>query len=425
MIYVLLGAVVLTLLMQNWVDALVISAVVLVNAIIGYLQEGKAADALEGIRNMLSLHANAKRDGTWLEISAEDLVPGDLVRLATGDKVPADIRLIETSSLRIEEAPLTGESEPTDKDIEAVAEDCGLGNRSSMAFSGTIVTGGSGQGFVTGTAKNREIGKISTMLDEVESIEMPLTRQMASFSKQLSIVILILTVIIMAIGLVYDYTLDELLLAGIGFAVSAIPEGLPAVLTITLALGVQKMAGRNAITRRMNSVETLGSVTTICLDKTGTLTKNEMTVKTVVTANRTYEVTGTGYAPEGEILLDGEPANRKRHPNLAALTRIAALVNDSTVSRNGDSWVLSGEPTDGTLRTFAMKGGVFRKSVKDCDAPVRLRIQVHGKPGRTRWSALHLPQGCPRPPAGTQPTRVRCRINSRFDLYVWNREYSQ
>lgn len=225
MIYVLLGAVVLTLLMQNWVDALVISAVVLVNAIIGYLQEGKATDALEGIRNMLSLHANAKRDGTWLEISAEDLVPGDLVRLAAGDKVPADIRLIETSSLRIEEAPLTGESEPTDRDIEAVAEDCGLGNRSSMAFSGTIVTGGSGQGFVTGTAKNTEIGKISTMLDEVESIEMPLTRQMAKFSKQLSIVILILTVIMMAIGLVYDYTLDELLLAGIGFAVSAIPEG--------------------------------------------------------------------------------------------------------------------------------------------------------------------------------------------------------
>ncbi|MGO1622028.1 cation-transporting P-type ATPase [Flaviflexus sp.] len=357
MIYVLLGAAVLTSLMQHWVDTIVILAVVLINAVIGYVQEGKAEDALEGIRNMLSLQANARRDGTWVEVPAEDLVPGDVVRLSAGDRVPADIRLTSTSSLRIEEAPLTGESVPVDKSTEAVEDDSGIGDRSSMAFSGTTVAAGSGRGIVTGTAENTELGKISEMLNEVEALETPLTKQMASFSTKLSVFVVILAITMMLVGLIYDYTWSELLLSAIGFAVAAIPEGLPAVLTITLALGVQKMAGKNAITRRMNSVETLGSVTVICSDKTGTLTKNEMTVKGVVTPRNTYQVTGTGYAPDGEIILNDEPANVHEHEDLKMLARIAALVNDSTVSQRDDSWVLSGEPTDGGLRTFAMKAG--------------------------------------------------------------------
>ena len=359
MIYVLLGAAVLTTIMSQVVDTIVILAVVLINALIGYVQEGRAADALDGIRSMLSLDAQVRRDGAWSTIVAEDLVPGDVVRLGAGDKVPADVRILEASNLTAEESALTGESLAVEKTPGAVEPGAALGDRSSMAFSGTTIASGSGRGVVVGTARDTEIGHITTMLDEVESMETPLTRQMSSFSTKLSIVVVAAAVIMFGLGWVmYDYGLGELVLAAIGFAVAAIPEGLPAVLTITLALGVQKMAGRNSITRRMNSVETLGSVTVIASDKTGTLTRNEMTVRTVVTAQGTYEVRGTGYAPEGDIELDGEVVGPDARGDLRMLAEIAARTNDSTVSVKDGQWVLSGEPTDGGLRTFAMKAGV-------------------------------------------------------------------
>ncbi len=356
MIYVLIAAAVLTTVLGEWVDTIVILAVVVINAVIGFVQEGKAEDALEGIRTMLSLDAQARRDGSWRTVPAEELVPGDVVRLSAGDRVPADVRLMSASNLRVEESALTGESVPVDKSTDPVGPDAGLGDRTSMAFSGTVVAAGSGTGVVTATGQATEIGHITTMLEEVESLETPLTRQMNSFGKALSLVVVVLAVGMFGLGaLLYDYTLGELTLSAIGFAVAAIPEGLPAVLTITLALGVQQMAGRNAITRRMNSVETLGSVTVICTDKTGTLTRNEMTVRTVVTPAGRYEVTGTGYAPEGEILSGPTTA---QHPDVLALAEVAARANDSTVSRRGEQWVLSGEPTDGGLRTFALKAGV-------------------------------------------------------------------
>jgi len=359
MIHVLIGAAVLTTVMGHLIDTIVIAAVVVINAVIGHVQEGKAADALEGIRTMLSLEARARRDGTWTTVDAEDLVPGDVVRLSAGDKVPADVRILEETNLTAQESALTGESLAVEKDPAPVRADSGLGDRSSMAYSGTTIASGTGVGVVIGTGRATEIGHVTTMLDEVESIETPLTRQMTSFSTKLSIVVVIAAVVMFGIGrLLYDYTLADLTLSAIGFAVAAIPEGLPAVLTITLALGVQKMAGRNSITRRMGSVETLGSVTVICTDKTGTLTRNEMTVRTVVTPDGTYDVTGTGYAPEGEIQQDGTAVDAARHQDLRLLAEVAARTNESTVAQQEGRWVLSGEPTDGGLRTFALKVGI-------------------------------------------------------------------
>ncbi|GAA4282480.1 cation-transporting P-type ATPase [Brevibacterium daeguense] len=359
MIYVLLGAAVFTAVLGEVVDTIVILAVVIVNAVIGYVQEGKAANALEGIRSMLSLNAQVKRDDGWTTVPAEDLVPGDIVRLNAGDKVPADVRLLDETNLTAEEAALTGESVPVEKDPAAVEADAGIGDRSSMAFSGTTVASGSGKGVVVGTGLQTEIGHITRMLGEVESLETPLTRQMTSFSKKLSLVVVVAAILMFGIGwLLYEYSLGELTLSAIGFAVAAIPEGLPAVLTITLALGVQKMAQHNSITRRMNSVETLGSVTVICSDKTGTLTRNEMTVRAVVTPAGDYEVTGTGYAPEGEILLAGRPTAIDEHTDLRMLAEVAARTNESTVAQQDGEWVLSGEPTDGGLRTFALKAGI-------------------------------------------------------------------
>jgi magnesium-transporting ATPase (P-type) len=249
-------------------------------------------------------------------------VPGDIVRLGSGDRVPADLRLIETTNLRIEESALTGESVPADKNSEEVEAEAGIGDRFCMAFSGTLVAAGRGIGVVTATGPNTELGRINRMIAEVQTLQTPLTRQMAQFSKTLSVIIVALALLMLVIGYtLHDFPLAELFLAAIGFAVAAIPEGLPAVLTITLALGVQRMAQRNAITRKLTAIETLGSVTVICSDKTGTLTKNEMTVRHVITRGGEYQVEGIGYQPKGDITLDGQPVDLKQHPHLLAHDR--------------------------------------------------------------------------------------------------------
>lgn len=363
MIYVLIAAAVFTAILGEVVDTIVIAAVVLINALVGFFQEGRAADAMEGIRNMLSLESAALRDGRWGNVPAEELVPGDVVRLRAGDKVPADLRLIEQQSLQIEESALTGESVPVSKELGTVDVDSPLGDRSNMAFSGTTITAGSGLGLVTGTASDTEIGHITTMLEEVEEVATPLTRAMSKFSSLLAVIAVILAVLMVVVsGVLYRTEFGELMMSAIGFAVAAIPEGLPAVMAITLALGVQKMAGRKAITRRLNSVETLGSVTTICSDKTGTLTRNEMTVREVVTPSHRYRVSGTGYAPEGHVELAGQggkvTADQEGHRDLLRIAKVAAYANDSDVEKRADGWTLIGEPTDGGIRTFAMKTGV-------------------------------------------------------------------
>lgn len=352
MIYVLIGAAIITAFLGQVIDTIVIAAVVIINALVGFIQEGKAADALDSIRDMLAPHTTVCRDGQWQDIEAEELVPGDVVRINPGDKVPADLRLIETTNLSIEESVLTGESVSSEKDTHTVEEGADLGDRSSMAFSGTSVAAGSGQGVVVATGQHTEIGRITTMLDDVQKVETPLTKSMATFSSWIAIVAVVLAFIMAAVAyFVHNFSIADVLISSIGFAVAAIPEGLPAVMAITLALGVQKMAGRNAITRQLNSVETLGSVTTICSDKTGTLTKNEMTVRVLVTPEGEYEVTGTGYSPEGSIT--GEATEDVR-----ILTEVAAYANEAEVVEKDGSWQLIGEPTDGGIRTLALKAGI-------------------------------------------------------------------
>jgi len=356
LIYVLLGAAGVTAALGHWVDTGVILGVVVINALIGFIQEGKAEKSLDAIRNMLSLHAMVMRDGRRSEIVAEELVPGDIVLLASGDKVPADLRLIEMRSLRIEEAALTGESEPVEKSPGAVAEEAPIGDRACMAYSGTLVVFGQGKGVVVATGDTTEIGRIGRMLAEVESVETPLLKQMAVFGHWLTAGVLALAALTIAFGmLVHGQSAGEMFLAAVGLAVAAIPEGLPAIMTITLAIGVQRMAGRNAIIRRMPAVETLGAVTTICSDKTGTLTKNEMTVQRLATADQFINVAGVGYAPQGGFTVEG------RELDLATLTdiaRIALLCNDASLREVGDEWTLEGDPTEGALLTLALKAGL-------------------------------------------------------------------
>ncbi|MDP2134252.1 MAG: HAD-IC family P-type ATPase [Sulfuritalea sp.] len=329
---------------------------VIINAIIGFIQEGKAEDALEGIRKMLSLNAQVRRDGQWAEVEADTLVPGDIVRLRSGDRVPADLRLIETTNLRIEESTLTGESVSADKNSDAVEAEAGVGDRFCMAFSGTMVAAGRGIGVVTATGPNTELGRINRMIAEVQTLQTPLTLQMAQFSKALSVIIVALALLMLVIGFtLHDFPLAELFLAAIGFSVAAIPEGLPAVLTITLALGVQRMAQHNAITRKLTAIETLGSVTVICSDKTGTLTKNEMTVRYVITRGGNYQVEGVGYQPTGDITLDGEQVVLKQHQHLNAIVEVAAVANDTEVAEEDGEWRVTGEPTEGALCTLALK----------------------------------------------------------------------
>ncbi len=360
LIYILLGAAAIKAVMADWLDFWVIMAVAIINAVIGFLQEGRAEKALAGIRGMLSSDAQVRRAGAWSTIPAADLVPGDVVRLAPGDKVPADLRLIHAAQLRIDEAALTGESVPSSKQVEPVASDAGVGDRSSMAFSGTIVSAGQGRGVVTATGAATEIGRIQTLVGEAGTLQTPLTRQLAQFGKVLTLVILGMAVLMLLIGrFLHGMPFADLISATIGFAVAAIPEGLPALVTITLAIGVQQMARRNAITRKLPAVETLGSVTTVCSDKTGTLTKNEMTVRRLVTAVATYETTGLGYDPEGRIIGHPGDGDTPDDGDLRALLAVADLCNDAHVVRSDDGgWALVGEPTEGALKVVAMKGRV-------------------------------------------------------------------
>lgn len=364
LIYVLLGAAVVTALFDHLVDTFVILAVVLVNAVIGYIQEGKAEKALEAICDMLVPRASVLRDGERHSVAGEELVPGDIVLLEAGDKVPADLRLLQTKGLQLQEAILTGESLPVDKGIRAVEEAVALGDRSCMAYSGTLVTSGLGRGLVVATGADTEIGRISGLLSRVELLTTPLVRQMNVFARWLTVVILSLAVLLFGFGLfVGHYPVAEIFRAVVGVSVAAIPEGLPAVLTITLAIGVQAMARRNAIVRRLPAIETLGSVSVICTDKTGTLTRNEMTVASVITADEIFEVNGAGYSPTGEVILRGEITRPGEHAPLAELARAAALCNDAALREQEGDWRVEGDPMEGALLAFAGCAGVDVQSL--------------------------------------------------------------
>lgn len=359
LIYVLLASAGVTALLAHWVDTSVIVGVVVINAIIGFIQEGKAEKAMDAIRRMLSPEATVLRDGRCEVISAEALVPGDIVFLQSGDKVPADLRLLNVKNLRIEEAALTGESTAVEKIITAVGVHAVLGDRYCMAYSSTLVVYGQGAGVVVATADNTEIGRISTLLEEVQALTTPLLKQMELFGRWLTIAIMALAAITFLFGwLVHQYNIGDMFLAAVSMAVAAIPEGLPAVLTITLALGVQRMAVRRAIIRRLPAVEALGSVTVICSDKTGTLTRGEMTVQRILTAGRVLEVSGSGYAPHGGFSLNGKEILIAEHSATMDLLRAGLLCNDAALRETDGIWHIVGDPTEGALITLALKAGM-------------------------------------------------------------------
>ena len=356
LIYVLLGCAIVTATLDHWIDTAVILAVVFANAIIGYIQEGKAEKAMDAIRHMLAPHANVIRGGERINIEGEQLVPGDIVLLEAGDKVPADLRILSAHGMSVQEAILTGESVPVEKNIEPVAADAPLGDRTCMAFSSTLVASGQGKGVVVATGGKTEIGRISGMLSEVEMLTTPLVSQMGVFAKWLTILILLIAALLLAYGYFAQHRdFTELFMAVVGLSVAAIPEGLPAVLTITLAIGVQAMARRNAIVRRLPAIETLGSVSVICTDKTGTLTRNEMMVSSVLTHQHLFRLEGTGYEPKGLLTLEEAHISPLKHTMLEEIALAATLCNDAALRHNDGVWTVEGDPMEGALLAFAGK----------------------------------------------------------------------
>src|SRR5499433_2482810 len=359
--YVLIAAGFTKVMMNVWIDAGIIFAVVILNALLGFIQEGKAEKALDSIRNMLSAEARTLRGGETRMIPAEQLVPGDIVLLESGDKIPADLRLSDVKNLRTEEAALTGESVPAEKSSDPVSANATVGDRDSMAFSGTMVVSGRATGVVVATGSETELGRINQMLAAVSALETPLLRQIKKFGYAITAAVGIVGVLVFAYGKwVAGIPFVELFQAVTGIAVSLIPEGLPALITITLAIGVQRMAQRNAIIRRLPAVETLGSVSRICSDKTGTLTLMEMMVVSAITAESTYQVTGEGYVPSGEIKKDGSAAGNE--PVLTLMGRVCLLCNDAELFQQDGAWNVEGDRTEGALYPFATKLGMNRQA---------------------------------------------------------------
>ena len=364
LIYMLLAAALITLYLGHYVDTSVILIVTVVNAAIGFFQERKAEQAMLGIKNMLSLKANVIRDGRRQEIASSELVVGDLVVLSPGDKIPADLRVIKAENLTVEESALTGESTTVQKSTFPVSADTALADKVNIAFSGTTVRAGTGLGIVTATGVNTEIGKINSMISNVEETTTPLLKQITSLGKTISIVIILISVSVFVFSYLFrDYEVGELLLAVIGLAVAAIPEGLPAIMSIILSLGIQNMAKRKAIIRDLPSVETLGSVSVICSDKTGTLTKNEMTVKTVIAGSAEYQVSGTGYKPEGKLSKDQQEINLDQiasdhEQTLRKMLVCLKVCNDSRLSETEGTWTVNGDPTEGALLTVYEKASM-------------------------------------------------------------------
>jgi cation-transporting P-type ATPase F len=371
LIYILLAAAVITGVLQEWVDCSVILGVVLVNAVIGFIQESKALKAIEALAKTLTTEATVIRSGRKFRVPSPDIVPGDIVLLQSGDKVPADLRLLRCRDLHIAEAALTGESVPVGKSLSLLEPDTVLADRKNMAYASTLVTYGQGTGVVVATGDGTEVGRISQLIESADELQTPLTRRIAHFSRVLLVLILGLAAMNFAVGLLRGQSAVEMFLASVALSVAAIPEGLPAAVTITLAIGVSRMARRRAIIRKLPAVETLGSTTVICSDKTGTLTENQMTVTTIVAGNESFPVTGVGYAPQGEIRAiagNGSDTNGPAgtplsvsdlHGRIALLAclRAGLLCNESQLDQEGDRWNIQGDPTEGALLVAAAKAG--------------------------------------------------------------------
>jgi cation-transporting ATPase F len=366
LIYVLIAAGVITAVLGEYVDSAVIFGVVLVNALAGFVQESKAEAALDALRSMVRTQARVVRDGRERAVPSEDLVPGDVVLVEAGDKIPADVRLVRLAELRVDESALTGESVPEAKDEVVLPAETPVADRRNMLYSGTLVTAGGGAGITVATGAETELGHIHRLVGTAETLATPLTRKLAWFSKVLTAAILALAAVTFGVGLARGESAVEMFTAAIALAVGAIPEGLPAAVTITLAIGVARMARRRAVIRRLPAVETLGSTTVICSDKTGTLTENQMTVRAVWTPDAGFDVTGSGYAPHGEIHpADGTTADTQLDPALRWCLFAGAGCNDATLTHEDDRWGLIGDPMEAALLVVAAKAGLPEADVAE------------------------------------------------------------
>lgn len=381
LIYILLVATLVTTILGEYVDAGVILLVVLINALIGFMQESKAEQAINSLKKMLSSNTTVIRDGKKQSVTTTDLVCGDIVVLASGDKVPADIRLYQCRDLQIDESTLTGESVAVEKRLGELAPDTVLGDRQNMAFAGTLVTYGTAQGIIVATGDNTQTGQIASMIAGATQLETPLTRKIHAFSQLLLWVILILAGATFFIGLGYGLPAADTFMAAVALAVAAIPEGLPAVVTITLAIGVRRMAKRHAIIRTLSAVETLGSTNVICSDKTGTLTENQMTVQKLYAGGLALEVTGSGYAPQGEV-----PEIWKTNDAFQHLLRAGLLNNDSRLLEKEDRWLVEGDPTEGALIACGLKAGLDNSS---CQQTYRRLDTIPFESDRQYMATLH------------------------------------
>ncbi|SCG69101.1 HAD-IC family P-type ATPase [Micromonospora coxensis] len=364
LVYVLLVAGVVTLLLAEYVDSAVIVGVVVVNAAVGFLQESKAESALDALRAMVRTEARVVRGGRHLRVPSEQVVPGDLVLVEAGEKVPADLRLARADELRADESALTGESLPVRKDEVAVPDETPVADRRNVLYSGTLLTGGSGAGIVVATGAETELGRIHRLVGAAQVLDTPLTAKLARFSRVLTLAILVLAGVTFAVGLARGEAAGATFTAAVALAVGAIPEGLPAAVTITLAIGVARMARRRAVIRRLPAVETLGSTTVICTDKTGTLTENQMTVQALWTVSGRYEVSGGGYTPLGEIRdPDGGPAPTGEGGALRWSLLAGVACNDARLDERAEGWTVLGDPTEGAMLVVGAKVGLRAEEV--------------------------------------------------------------
>jgi cation-transporting ATPase F len=359
LVYILLIAAAVTAFLSEWVDSSVIFGVVLINAIVGFLQEAKAEKAIDALAKMLPIETTVRRDGRKQRVHSEELVPGDVVLLQSGDRVPADVRLFHVRNLHVDESALTGESLPVAKHIDPLAPDTMLAERSNLAYAGTLVTSGEAESVVWAIGDRTETGRIGGLIAGAVELSTPLTKKIAQFSKLALWVIVTLAAITFAVGVARGGNPADMFMAAVALAVGAIPEGLPAAVTIVLAIGVSSMAKRHAIIRKLPAVETLGSTTVICSDKTGTLTENQMTVQEIFAGGRVYAVTGAGYEPKGDLRINGAVVNAPEHPALVECLRAGVLCNDSQLVRDDRRIKVQGDPTEAAMLVVGEKAGLL------------------------------------------------------------------
>ena len=385
LVAILLFASVVSFALGEVADGVIILVIIILNAILGFVQEYRAEKAIEALKKLAAPKARVVRDGSEALIPAREVVPGDILVFEAGDIVAADARLIEAFNLKIDESVLTGESVPSTKVVAALPEDAPLADRENMAYSGTAASYGRGKGVVVGTGMQTEFGKIAARIQQTKDEQTPLQRRLESLGKILGVLVIGIAVLLFAVEALSGEPLLDSFMIAVALAVSAIPEGLTAVVTVALALGVRRMSRNNAIVRRLASVETLGSTTVICTDKTGTLTKDEMTVKAVAVGGRPLEVTGTGYAPEGQFLSAGQAIEPQGDGDLSLLLRIGCLCNHAALHKNG-SWDIVGDPTEGALLTLAAKAGLWSEALLQ---QYPLVAEVPFDSSRKRMSTIH------------------------------------